>query len=87
MPTESHLRDAAVRLRVRELIKNGRLPVSLVAQIDTGYGSGCVCAACDSPITSRQVQFEVDCLDHRLRLHIGCHVVWQIECWRPVLRQ
>ena len=82
MPTESQLRDTALRLRVRERIENGRLPMMVPTLIEAGYGSGEVCVACDQPITSTQVEYELaDCRDGRLLcFHLGCHVVWQIEC-------
>jgi hypothetical protein len=84
MPTESQLRNGALRLLVRQLLENGRLPVILPKQIAAGYGSGRVCAACDEPITSTQVEYEVDDCPNggRLRFHMGCHVVWQLECAR-----
>ena len=82
MPTESQLRDAALRQRVHQLIDDGRLPVMRSAQINAGYGSGCLCAACDQQITSIQVEYEVEdeSTDRRLRFHMNCHVVWQLEC-------
>jgi hypothetical protein len=45
MPIESQLRDTALRLRVRERIEDGRLPVMVPTRIDAGYGSGHVCVA------------------------------------------
>jgi hypothetical protein len=82
MPTESQLRDTALRQRVHQLIENGRLPVMPPAQINAGHGSGCLCAACDQQITSTQVEYEVEdeSTHRRLRFHMGCHVVWQLEC-------
>ena len=82
MPTESQLRDTALRSRVRERVADGRLPVMVPTRIDAGYGSGQICVACDEPITSTQVEYELsDCRDGRpLCFHLGCHVVWQIEC-------
>jgi hypothetical protein len=82
MPTKSQLRDAELRLRVRERIANGRLPVRVPDHILGGYGSGHTCVACDQPITSAQVEYEVaDCRnDAKLCFHLGCHVVWQLEC-------
>jgi hypothetical protein len=59
MPTESQLRDTAIRQRVHQLIENGRLPVMPPAQINAGYGSGCLCAACDQQI-SRLPWFQPD---------------------------
>jgi len=84
MPTESQLRDATLRLRVSQLIENGQLPVMMPARIDAGYGSGCICAACGQLITRSQVEYEIeDCRDgHWFKFHLGCHVVWRLECAR-----
>jgi hypothetical protein len=82
MPTESQSRDTALRLRVRQRIENGQLPVVVSKQIAGGYGSGRVCVACDEPITSAQVEYEIkdERGDSQLRFHLGCHVLWQLEC-------
>lgn len=82
MHIESQLRDTALRSRVRERIEDGRLPVMVPSRIDAGYGSGHACVACDQAITSTQVEYELaDYRDGRpLYFHLGCHVVWQIEC-------
>ncbi len=82
MPTESQVRGTALRLRVRERIENGQLPAVAAKQIARGYGSGRVCAACDEAIASAQVEYEVnDERDgSRLSFHLGCHLVWQLEC-------
>ena len=82
MPTESQLQDPRLRQHVCELIENGRLPVMLSEHISAGYGSGHRCVACDLPITNVQIEYEVsDCRDGRpLSFHMGCHVVWQLEC-------
>ena len=82
MPTESQLRDAALPVRVRNLIEDGRLPVMVPKNISAGYGSDRVCAACDQPITSTQVEYDIqdERTGERLSFHLGCHVLWQIEC-------
>jgi hypothetical protein len=87
MATGSHLRHAALRLRVRQHLENGRLPLMQPREIAAGYGSGRVCAACDDPITTTQVEYEVEqCPDgSRLRFHISCHVAWRLECAREHL--
>jgi hypothetical protein len=76
MPTESQLRDTALRLRVRHLIDNARLPVILPGQINAGYGSAHICDACDQPIIRIQIEYEVEDYreGRRLRFHFGCHV-------------
>lgn len=86
MPTESQLQDHDLRARIRRLIEEGVLPVMVPEQIAGGYGSGHLCVACDQPITGTQVEYEVqDPRDNKpLRFHLGCHVVWQIECVKRV---
>jgi len=80
VPTESQLRETALRQRIRQLIENGRLPVIVPAQLNAGYGSGSICAACGEPITRSQVEYEVEdsASDTRLRFHVSCHLVWQL---------
>lgn len=82
MPTESQLGDPRLRSHVRQLIDNGQLPIIVPKRIFGGYGSGHACVACDQAITTTQVEYEVeDERDgRRLRFHLGCHVVWQLEC-------
>jgi len=82
MPTESQLEDTALRLRVRELLKDGRLPLMVPMRVDGSYGCGQSCLVCDQPITSTDVQYEVDDYRNgkRLYFHLICHVVWQTEC-------
>ncbi len=84
MPTESQLRAGALSLRVRQQLNNGQLPVMLPEQIAAGYGSGRACDVCDQPITSTQIECEVDDArdGRRLRFHVGCHLIWQLECTR-----
>ena len=84
MPTESQLRDNELRLRILQRIEDGRLPVMLPRHIAAGYGAGNVCAACDQPVTATQVEYEVQAGDPLLRFHLGCYVLWQIECQRKL---
>jgi hypothetical protein len=89
MPTESQLRDGELRARIRQRIDDGRLPVMLPRRINAGYGSGHTCRACDQPITRDEVEYEVD--DYRdgrpLSFHLGCHVIWQLECVQKTKQQ
>ena len=59
MPTESQLQDSELRQRVAEHIDARRLPLILPSQIAAVYGKGQRCAACGLPITSKQVEYEV----------------------------
>lgn len=71
-----------LRLRVRQLIDNGRLPVVTPKRILAGYGAGDACAVCDQPITDTQVEYDVEdaVQDGRLIFHMRCHAIWQLEC-------
>jgi hypothetical protein len=84
MPIEATLLESELRLRVQRRIDGGRLPVALVSRTDSSYGTGNVCCACDQPITSDNVEYEI--VDNRntnclcLSFHSSCHVIWQQEC-------
>ena len=87
MPTEAQLRDAELRDRIRRWIDEGRLPVLLPGRICAGYGSGSKCPACEQPITSNQIEYDVDYPSNgtpSLSLHLGCYVLWQIECMNRI---
>ena len=81
MATESQLRDT-LRVHIRQQIENGLLPVFIPETIHAGYGAGIQCFACHQPITPEQIEYEIEDAEHlkRLRFHIGCHGLWQIEC-------
>jgi hypothetical protein len=82
MPTESQLHDAALRSLVRRKLDDGRLPLDLTKTIAVGTGSGNICLACDQAITVEQVEYQAFGPKYgpALRLHWGCHVIWQLEC-------
>ncbi len=85
MPTESQLRDIELRARIRQRIDKGHLHVFVPSIIHAGYGSGATCEGCEQAITRDQVQYEVaDPSDGiPIKLHLGCHVLWQMECNAP----
>jgi hypothetical protein len=85
-PTGSQLLDSKLREHICHRIAEGRLPVTLPEHIEAAHGSGNKCHACDQPITSHQVECDVEDPKHgtRLTLHLGCHVLWQIECVKRV---
>jgi hypothetical protein len=73
--------EKTLRRRVRQRIDDGLLPGREPESLDAGYGTGSLCAACDQPITSDQVEYEVRGGEGgRLRFHLGCHSVWTSEC-------
>ena len=87
MPNGCQLLDATLREHICQRIAAGRLPVTFPEHFEAGlHRSGSQCHACDQPITSRQMACDVEDRRHgrRLTLHLGCHVLWQIECVRRV---
>jgi hypothetical protein len=83
MHTECQLRDAELCARIHRLIDEGALPVFLADTIDAGYGSGLKCHGCDQPV----IRSDIECVvvntkdpTALFRLHLGCFVLWQIEC-------
>jgi hypothetical protein len=83
MPTEAQLCDAALRQRIRQLLDDGTLPATLSTHIHAGYGSGANrCAGCAQTIERSQIEYDVPLPDtsEPLHFHMGCHVLWQIEC-------
>ena len=89
MPTESQLYDAALRVLVRRKLDDGRLPLDLTKTIAVGNGSGNTCPACDQTIAVEQVEYQAfgPRYGPALRLHWGCHVVWQLECIERMHKQ
>jgi len=86
MPTSAQVNDAALAARIRQLIDEGRLPVIIANRIHAGYGSGLECHACGRPILRDQIEYDVS-EPTPLRLHMGCHVLWQTECVERIRQQ
>jgi hypothetical protein len=89
MPTESQLRDPALRAFIARSIDEGRLPLIVTKTIGVGFGSGAECVACGQMITREQIEYHAFGPNYRaaLRLHWGCHVLWQLECVERMRRQ
>jgi hypothetical protein len=69
------------------LIDAGRLPLLLPDKISAGYGSGSKCNGCDQPVTRTQVEYDIEDPGSgtaHLILHLGCYVLWQIECVKRI---
>jgi hypothetical protein len=86
MPTESRLRTKVLRARITQLIEERELPATIARTIHAGYGSGLQCHACGRSITAEQLEYDV-LVPKRLRLHLECHVLWQIVCVERARRQ
>ena len=82
MPTESQLSDTALRTFIAQRLDEGRLPLVLTKTIGVGFGSGAECLACGQTITTEQIEYQAFGPKYgaALRLHWGCHVLWQLEC-------
>ena len=81
MATDPQFRDTVVKGRVRQLLQQGRLPLAPPTQrMAAGYGSGHACAACEQQITSAQMEYAVEGAGTPLRFHLGCRLIWQLEC-------
>jgi|SRR5215469_5044400 len=90
MLTEFRLRDLELHARIRQHIDEGWLPVFLPDRISARYGSGSKCHACNQPVAPSQVKYDVEDPGNgtgRLSLHLGCYVLWQIECAKRMRTQ
>jgi hypothetical protein len=79
---ESQLRDAALRLSVRELIQHGRLPLVRPEQVKPVTARGACAPRAIGPSRRLRWKYEVeDCATgSSLNFHSACHGVWQLEC-------
>ena len=90
MATKSQLQDLELYDHISRCIDEGRLPVHLPERVSAGYGFGSKCHACDQSLTHREIEYSVE--DPRnaaapLSLHLGCYVIWQIECVKRLRKQ
>jgi hypothetical protein len=78
-----------LRLIARYRLDVGQLPPCEPITLLGAVGSGAPCALCDSPITPREVEYEVEVASRRgssWRFHIRCHAAWRDVCdelWPP----
>jgi hypothetical protein len=84
VPTEDVLPESELRLRVKQRIREGRLPVTLVTLINGGCGAGQACPVCDEPVKRDKVEYAIvdPCNVNHLIFHFACYVIWQRECAR-----
>ena len=66
---------------VREKLDAGMLPRADPPKLWMSAGSGKPCAACDRPILATQAEYEPHYDDGLtlVRLHKGCHGLWEAE--------
>lgn len=81
MALDPQFRDIELRGRVRQLLEQGKLPLMpSIERMAAGYGTGHTCVACNQQITSAQMEYEVGGTDTPLWFHLGCRLIWQLEC-------
>ena len=65
---------------VREKINAGALPLTDPVKLWAGIGSGKLCAVCELTILPSQTEYEPEYQDRApIRLHVGCHGLWEAE--------
>ena len=65
---------------VRDKIEAGTLPLDRPTKLWAGHGSGKPCASCEQPIPPSQVEYEPQYDESPpIRLHVGCHGLWEAE--------
>jgi hypothetical protein len=77
----------ALRERARDAIAFGRLPARRLVRSWAGKGSGATCMVCVRPITSEDVELELEfaasppsAAPRCCRVHAKCFAAWEIEC-------
>lgn len=72
------MKNEILRLRVAELLGDGRLPVRRNCAVSAGYGEALPCDVCGEVITADEVQYDfADDAGRILHLHLRCHQAWQ----------
>ena len=82
--------ETKLRRIARSRIATGQLPRVVPLQMLGGKGSGRLCALCDKPITSEEMELEVEPRIDRERaplcFHVACHSIWGLACTRATLK-
>ena len=82
--TEQTFDEDALREVVRRRVAQGRLPCKRQDHTWAGRGTGLDCMVCDLPITSLQVEYELqfsaDTGTVVVRMHRHCLAAWEFEC-------
>lgn len=82
--TEPTFDENALREVVRRRVAQGRLPCKRQDHTWAGRGTGLDCVVCDLPITSLQVEYELqfgaETASVVVRMHRPCLSAWELEC-------
>jgi hypothetical protein len=82
--TEPTFDENALREVVRRRVAQGRVPCRRQDHTWAGKGTGLDCTVCELPITSQQVEYELQ-FDAEaslivVRMHRLCLAAWESEC-------
>ena len=58
--------------KVSEKVDQGLLPLERPVKMWAGRGDGRQCDGCDRPVSSAQVEYEIEVNGRTYRLHLGC---------------
>jgi hypothetical protein len=84
--TEPTFDENALREVVRQRVTDGRVPCKRQDYTWAGKGTGLDCSVCDLPITSLQVEYELQFGAEAgagvvvVRMHRPCFAAWESEC-------
>ena len=78
--------EQLLRAKARAVVQHGKLPRRRPDRTWGGPGVGAACAICEEPVTSDQMEFEIQFrhdgkspgLD-RFHVHIRCFAAWEFE--------
>jgi hypothetical protein len=72
--------DGSLTDKVCSKLLTGALPRVDPTRVYAGYGRGEPCMACDAPVLTDQIVYEVEMPDGvKLPMHLGCHGLWVVE--------
>jgi hypothetical protein len=78
--------ERLLRTKAREAVERGKIPRRRPDRTWGGPGVGATCSICDEPVTSAQLEFEIQFsrdgdnpgLD-KYHVHIRCFAAWEFE--------
>lgn len=70
-----------IRQLIRTRIQEGQLPYASIYEVFGRKGDGLACACCDEPITSQQIEYDVELCSNigvltTLPMHGFCYQAW-----------
>jgi hypothetical protein len=85
MPGEARLREQA-----RAVVKNSKLLARAPDQTWGGPGGGLECAVCQRPVTTNEMEFEIQFAHDgdspgidKYHVHVRCFAAWEFERDKP----